>query len=41
MPPPVLEAGSAFDLASDPRYTGIPPRHRKPQGHHRPRAAGL
>ena len=22
-PPPVLEAGSAFDLASDPRYAGI------------------
>jgi len=23
IPPPVLEAGSAFDLASDPRYAGI------------------
>jgi 2,3-bisphosphoglycerate-dependent phosphoglycerate mutase len=23
VPPPVLEAGSAFDLASDPRYAGI------------------
>lgn len=23
IPPPVLEAGSAFDLASDPRYVGI------------------
>jgi bisphosphoglycerate-dependent phosphoglycerate mutase family 1 len=25
IPPPVLEAGSEFDLASDPRYAGIPP----------------
>ncbi|CAN5334282.1 2,3-diphosphoglycerate-dependent phosphoglycerate mutase [soil metagenome] len=24
IPPPVLEAGSAFDLAKDPRYAGIP-----------------
>jgi 2,3-bisphosphoglycerate-dependent phosphoglycerate mutase len=24
IPPPVLEDGSAFDLASDPRYAGIP-----------------
>ncbi len=24
VPPPPLEAGSAFDLASDPRYAGIP-----------------
>ena len=24
LPPPVLEAGSQFDLGQDPRYTGIP-----------------
>lgn len=24
VPPPVLEAGSTYDLASDPRYAGIP-----------------
>ena len=24
IPPPVLEAGSPFDLAGDPRYAGIP-----------------
>ena len=27
IPPPVLEAGSEFDLAADPRYAGIPIPH--------------
>ena len=42
IPPPPLEAGSAYDVAGDRRYAGIAgAEHRKPQGHDRAGAALL
>jgi 2,3-bisphosphoglycerate-dependent phosphoglycerate mutase len=42
VPPPLQDPGSAFDVSADRRYAGLAvPQSRKPEGHDRPRAAGL